>query len=285
MRKTFALFAGLFWLAPVAWATDDPRPSVFHWAHQDAGLGGFSGIEVSDDGARFTAISDSGIWVRGTFSRSDAGTIDRIDLTAQGPLNDTDGTPATGFRADAEGLAIRDDGRIYVSFEGEARVWTYATLTGEAAWLPRHPDFRDMQVNSSLEALAIGPDGTLYTIPERSGDFDRPFSVYRYSGGKWSIPFSLPRSDEYLVSGADIGPDGRLYILERKVGLLGFQSRLRRFDLDGSGGVELWSGSHDNLEGVAIWRDARGRLVASMISDDNFLPIQRTLIVELVLPY
>ncbi len=48
--------------------------------------------------------------------------------------------------------------------------------------------------------------------------------------------------------------------------------------------LETASGTYDNLEGVSVWRDAGGRLRATMISDDNFKFFQRTEIVEYALP-
>jgi hypothetical protein len=37
---------------------------------------------------------------------------------------------------------------------------------------------------------------------------------------------------------------------------------------------------HDNLEGLSVWRDDQGVLHATMISDDNFIFVQQTQIVE-----
>ena len=86
--------------------------------------------------------------------------------------------------------------------------------------------------------------------------------------------------------GADVGPDGRLYLLERNFrGLLGFRSRVRRFGLgpDGITSTEelLSTGTlqYDNLEGISVWDDGLG-IRLTMISDDNFLPVQRTELVE-----
>ena len=41
---------------------------------------------------------------------------------------------------------------------------------------------------------------------------------------------------------------------------------------------------HDNLEGLSVWRDAEGDIRLTMISDDNFQPIQRTEFVEYRVP-
>ena len=280
-------------LAPLlaAGGRSQPTPRAhligsYTWRLPQRIFGGFSGLEVSADGSAFTTISDHGAIATGRFARSQ-GRITGVSNPRLYPLKAPNGGNLNFLEQDAEGLAIRPDGRLFVSFERIHRVWSYRTPDGNASWLPRHPDFKRMQVNSSLEALAIGPGGALYTMPERSGALDRPFPVYRYRNGKWSQPFSIPRRGEFLAVGADFGPDGKFYLLERRfAGLFGFASRVRRFDISGdriSGEQTLLQtrlGAHDNLEGLAVWRDKTGATRLTMISDDNFRPYQRTELVE-----
>ena len=78
-----------------------------------------------------------------------------------------------------------------------------------------------------------------------------------------------------------------MYVLERHfAGIGGFASRVRRFTLSGDRIareetlLETPLGAHDNLEGIAVWRGAGGRLRLTMISDDNFRFFQRTEFVE-----
>ena len=203
------------------------------------------------------------------------------------PLKNTKGGPLSLYETDSEGLALRDDGRLYVSFEANHRVWTYRNPTSEAAWLPRAPEFRKMQNNSSLEALAIDRNGALYTMPERSGKATRPFPVYRYKGRAWTQPFAIPRRGNFLPVGADFGPDGRFYLLERHLnGIFGFLTRVRSFQISGDRIfdeqtlLETSTGTHDNLEGLAVWRDDKGDIRLTMISDDNFRAFQITEFVE-----
>lgn len=252
-------------------------------------FGGFSGFEISEDGRHFWALSDRGFLAEGTLERGRAGQLEGFRLSRVSPLLDPDGLPVSGFENDPEGLARRADGRLYVSFEGYTRVWTWRAEGGEAAWLPRHPDFKTMQSNASLEALAIGPDGALYTLPERSGRYSRPFPVYRYAGGEWRIAGHVPREGEWLPVGADFDDRGRLTLLWRHFTGYGFSSRITRHRMSG----DLWPGevlyetrplTHGNLEGLALWRDAEGQLRATMISDDNFNSFQRSQIVEVPLP-
>lgn len=256
------------------------------WSMRGESFGGLSGLELDADGLHFTALSDRGSLVTGRILRED-GEITGVAGLQLRPLKNTEGGRLKRFHSDSEGLAIRGDGRIYVSFEAFHRVWTYRDAESEAAWLPRHPDFKAMQPNASLEALAIGPDGALYTLPERSGRKDWPFPIYRYRNGTWTQPYTLPRRGKFLPVGADFGPDGRLYLLERDFrGLFGFRSRVRRFDPTPRGLtgeqtlLTTYSGQHDNLEGLSVWRDQAGAIRLTMVSDDNFNRLQRTEFVE-----
>ena len=262
---------------------------AFTWRAENAAFGGFSGFELSSDGSRFTAISDRGFRVDGTLRRR-AGVIAGADIGQLRPLLGPEGRRLKGLRNDSEGLAIRDDGRSFVSFEGFHRVWAYLKPDGPAAWLPRHPDFKHLQGNSSLEALAVDKRGWLYTLPERSGKMDRPFPLYRYKNGAWDKRLSIPRRGYFLPVGADFGPDGRFYLLERDFAGFGFRSRVRSFVItpesvqDEREHLVTRTARHDNLEGMAVWRDQQGRIRLTMISDDNYRFLQRTELVEYAVP-
>ena len=64
-------------------------------------------------------------------------------------------------------------------------------------------------------------------------------------------------------------------------------SALPTHDVVSTLGVEVLlttvTGTHDNLEGLTVWKDAAG-LRATMISDDNFRFFQQTQIVDYRLP-
>lgn len=295
MRRRFAVALGATLLLGLTGlgiaATPDHKArhvQSFTWTNSDPAFGGFSGIELGPDGQSFTSISDRGHIVSGKLVRRN-GRIERIESGKLKALRDTDGKPQSRkYHKDSEGLALRADGRLFVSYEGFHRVWAYLNME-RAAWLPRHPDFKRMQNNSSLEALAIDHRGWLYTLPERSGQLTRPFPVYRYRNGKWDQRLSIPREGGFLAVGADFGPDGRFYLLEREFTGLGFRTRVRRFKLGNrgfDGGETLFEtrvGKHDNLEGIAVTSAPSG-IRLTMISDDNFRFFQRTEIVEYIVP-
>jgi hypothetical protein len=189
--------------------------SAFHWQSDDPLFGGFSAIETDADGMGFATISDKGTYTSGRFTRDNQGVITAVAAARVRALHGPDDLPLGEYHSDAEGLALLPDGQAYVSFERDARVAHYAQISGPGVVIVQPQAFKNMQRNSSLEALAVDAGGTLYTLPERSGDASVPFPVYRFKNGVWDQPFSLPRRGSSLAVGADIGPDGRLYLLER----------------------------------------------------------------------
>ncbi|MDQ2095638.1 esterase-like activity of phytase family protein [Rhodalgimonas zhirmunskyi] len=259
------------------------------WWMEGEDFGGWSALELSENGREFTAVSDRGHVISGRIARN-GGMIASVTAGPIHGLRDETGARLRGFRGDSEGLAIGPDGALYISFEGAHRVGRYATPDSAAEWLPRAPGFKELQSNSSLEALAIDARGTLYTLPERSGRITRPFPLYRWKNGSWDAKLRLPRRGNFLAVGADFGPDGRLYLLERDFAGIGFRTRVRRFEIEGdkltheTELLQTSTGQHDNLEGLSVWRDQGGRIRLTMISDDNYRFFQRTEFVEYAVP-
>lgn len=261
----------------------------YQWQIDQEWFGGFSGIELSADGQSMTLITDRANIMTARIERKDTRIVAIYSSLPQ-HLKSSAGVRLTGKIADSEGLAIATDGTIYISFEGIHRVSRYAAPDGIAEPLHRSKAFLSMPINGSLEALAVDPIGQLYTLPENAMDEGGNIPVYRWISGKWTNPFSLSAKGKFRPVGADFGPDSRFYLLERSFSILGFRTRLRRWDFTRTAALNeqtllLTSASlHDNLEGLSIWRDSAGRLRATMISDDNFMAFQRTELVEYALP-
>lgn len=259
--------------------------SSYHWTKERDGFGGYSGITLAPDGAGFVMLSDRGHLIEGTIFRH-GDRIIGVRSAEMTPLDFPDSLFAHPSIRDTEGLARDAEGRLYVSLESDNRVLR-RDLDGTWSALPTHPDIQSLPNNRGLEALAIAPDGAIYALPEYSQDLQSPFPVFRFRSDKgWDQPMSISRDDGLLPVGADIGPDGRLYVLERGFTGFGFSSRVRRFDIspgDGDPGETLLTTEprrHDNLEGLAVWAASDGSLRLSMVSDDNFLFLQKTEIVE-----
>jgi hypothetical protein len=282
-----ALLAALLLPAPAAAGLTEVARLVI--TAPDPAFGGLSGLILDTAGETFTAVGDRGLLVTGRIRR-DAGVPVAVEDLALRPLLDRGGKPVHGMEVDAEDIAPDGAAGFFVAFEGEARIWHYPAPDATAERTAACRAFPTLQINSGLEALARGPDGTLYAIPERSGEWSKPFPAYRIRDGRCLKPFPVPRSGAFLVTGATVGPDGRLYIVERDFALLaGFATRIRSFAIGAEGFederllLETGHGAIGNLEGIAAWSDPEGRTRLTLIADDNLSPWQETVLIEFVL--
>jgi len=111
--------------------------------------------------------------------------------------------------------------------------------------------------------------------------------------GKQFTRFSVQRSDDFDVSDCAItGTD--LLLLERRIGpLISAAIRIRKMPLtaikdgalvDGTVLLQADLGYQiDNMEGLGVHRNAQGETILTLISDDNFSPIQRNLLLQFAL--
>ncbi|MEM6564612.1 MAG: esterase-like activity of phytase family protein [Pseudomonadota bacterium] len=299
MRRRLAIpLIAAVGLAPWVWfkpkLPEPPPPAVLSSVAKltfDADwLGGLSGIEVSPDGTSFYVVSDRGYIMRGTFGRAGDDLKDVAIDEAQ-PLVDKNGQIREYPHNDAEGIALDAEGRIYVSFEGAHRILRYDTWDSPAKWPSYTHAWRAMARNQGLEAVAVNENGTIFTTPERVNQGAKENLVYRRAPGqKWVQPHTIPVERPFYPVGADFGPDGRLYLLERAIYPFFFHSRIRAMTITDRGVEDVETvmqtpvGRHGNLEGLAVWRDAAGDIRLTMVSDNNFTWLLPQRFVEYVVP-
>ena len=242
---------------------------------------------MEDGGHAAVVLSDRAQILTLRIDRTPRGAISGVSIAQARTVPDP---PVEDGLADTEGLAIAPDGKIFMAFEGRSLIAEYRGSTTPPRPLPIPDAFDDLGSNRGLESVASAPDGAIWTVPEsHRGGLMRTFT---WRDGAWLDGPDLPDDGSAFVPvGLDFDDAGRLYALERRfLGPFGFASRLRRFTLvDGTLTktetlLETDPGQHDNLEGLAIWHDNTGRLISTMISDDNFFALQRTELVEYVLP-
>jgi hypothetical protein len=258
----------------------------------DKRFGGLSGLYVSPDGRHLLAVSDEGSWLEAEVSYDERRFLSGLSKVKIGPLLGTDGRPlASKPWQDAESLALLPDGSAVVGYEHHHRLWRYrgpALLSGTPELLPAPPALADAPRNGSLEALAALQGGGLFALTEemRAGaDLVRGFL---WRDGRWS-ELSYKTKDTPRPSDATTLPDGDVLVLERAYSpVTGLLLRLRRIARDAikPGAVldppliaELKPPlTVENLEGLAARRGEKGETLLYLVSDDNFNPFQKTLL-------
>ncbi|QPM91265.1 esterase-like activity of phytase family protein [Pseudooceanicola algae] len=267
--------------------TPGASPSEFRLTSPDNEIGGLSGIEVLNNGKRFLAVSDHGFLVSGEMARDAHGRLTDLRITANEPVLKGNGKPILLGRLDGEGLAVSDTGRVIISAEHRNQIlWLRPDRSPYHRESP--PDAAELAPNRSYEALAVRPNGDVYTIGEgKLADGSLPV-LWRFNGTEWSAVRRLPRDGGFLPVGADFGPDGAFYLLERGVGI-GLRNRVRRFDPEVADSplTLIWQDSSHpatNFEGISVWEDTAGQVRITLISDNNFWPLFKTVLYEFPLP-
>lgn len=251
-------------------------------------FGGLSGMSM--DGDWIIAVNDSGHWVRFRLhSDADGKPLAVSDLHVA-PLGGLDGSKHDG---DAEELVAISDGWL-VSFERRHRVLRYGPdLSGEPVSLDIPAAIAGLPDNGGIESLALLADGRLFMVAEE-GERDGLLPAWIGHPGAWealSYQFRIP----YRPTGMAALPGGGALAVERRFSVLGgLGARLVHIapeDLQPGAIIrprEIFSlGSPllvDNYEAVAVRRRADGRMIATLLSDDNFNPLQSTLLMVVLLP-
>lgn len=271
----------------------------------DEEFGGWSGLAVSPDGAAMVSVSDEGRWLTAILLYDERGRLSGMAEAQIAPMLGLDGKPVAGKTlGDAESLVILPGttdgilGKAYVGFERAHRIWRYdletfgAEATPEQLLTQRH--FGRLNSNGGLESLELLPpskperDSRILTITEDTLD-PRGHIKGFIADGHDIAWFGLTAREPYSPTDMALLPNGDLLLLERRYSPLagvGMQMRLIPGDtiardaiVDGEVLVDVGQRySIDNMEGVAVRRDENGDLLIYVISDDNFNPLQRTLL-------
>jgi hypothetical protein len=265
------------------------------------GFGGLSALRLDAKGERFIAVSDKGSWFTGLIRYQGREMTGLAEVEAA-PLLGADGRPITtrGWY-DSEAIAL--DGSIaYVALERVNQVLRYDLAKGftraRGEVVPLPPAARRLPNNKGIEALVVVPKGlplagTLIALSERGLDEEGNLIAFLVAGPSPG-QFSVRRTESYDISDAVVLPVGDLLVLERKFSwFAGVGIRIRRIALtsiapgalvDGPVIFEADLGHEiDNMEGIDAHVTDAGETVLTLISDDNFSPIQRTLLLQFTL--
>lgn len=283
----------------------------------DSNFGGLSGLLVSADGSQFVAVSDEAHWVTGTLQYKDGNLVGAIGNEIA-PLLGLDGKPLADKAGDAEGLASTGGndttGDLFVSFEGNHRIWRYpfssSGVTAVPVNLPIPPEIHGAPRNGGIEGITLFSEGVLFGVSERyrdeAGDYRAWFLPVRASGADAAPGSDSSAAGSRAASMRPIAPfamtdvrrlaDGDVLTLERRYSAVkGVGSQMRRIprpviDAAATSGAGLpldgelianFDATYeiDNMEGLAVRTGDRGETLVYAISDDNFnRPVQSTLL-------
>jgi hypothetical protein len=261
---------------------------------EDKGFGGLSGLSIEERNGelRILGITDEGDKLTGRLVIQD-GQLRGVDAAAMEPLVNLEGAPITGKSwGDAESVSRLPDGRVLVGFEHHHRIWAYGPgLTGPARVFDTPAALQKAPANGSLESIANWPDGRVLAITEQMRTEDGNFAAFLLQDGQWSALEWTASAPGFEASDATVLPSGDLLVLERLWSVLApmdLRSRIVRVRGDSVKPGAVLKGelvaelraplTEDNFEGIAAYRDASGATRLLIVSDDNFSPAQRTLL-------
>jgi len=260
---------------------------------------------IDPAGTTLLAVSDAGTWFRATVDY-DGHKIKGLSNTTIGPLLGKEGKPLLDdSERDSEGMTLIDGtptkGTAYVSFERHHRIDCYpfdaerfGPPTGS---VPLPAGTKRMSTNSGLEAITlmrVGPlKGTLIAFAESLTDANGNLQGWLI-GGPRPGSIAVKRLEGFDITDSTELPDGDLLILERRFRYNeGVKMRVRRVAaseikpgavIEGEVLLEATDALNiDNMEAIGVCRRS-GETIITIMSDDNFSPLQRTLIMQFALP-
>jgi hypothetical protein len=263
-------------------------------------FGGFSGLWRAPGGGDLVAVTDNGFWLTARTAYRD-GRLAGLGDAELAPVLGTSGRPLHRSRYyDIEGLTIAD-GVAYVGVERAHEIlrfdWARDGVEARARIVPTPREVRRLPNNRGLEAIGVAPPshplaGALVAISERSGGEGDP-TLGIVVGGRQPGLFEVRRHAGFDITDMAFLPDGDILLLERWYrSLRGVGLRIRRIPgaslkpgamLDGPYLLEADLGQEiDNMEGMSVHLE-KGRTIITLISDDNFSFLQRTIMLEFAL--
>lgn len=251
-------------------------------------FGGFSGLAVSEDGKRLLAISDKGFRLAAALVYGAEGNLAGIAAGELDSLAGPTGRPLSlSAEIDAEAMAVGPAGEIVIAFERDHRLWRYLPGNPLPEPLPSPPGLERAPRNHGLESLTFLEDGRLLAITEGLSRGGRTVGWVSDEDG-WSALTYFVEGGFEPTDAAHL-PSGDVIVLERYFAVRGgLAVRVRRIakativpgaEIKGELLAEFRPPiTIDNMEGISARRDERGRTLIYMIADDNYNPLQRTLL-------
>lgn len=264
---------------------------------KDPDFGGFSGAVMTKDKKKIILITDRGrlltarpMW-KGHQITCLKGGIMRT-------LRDTQSRPLTGHSADAEGLSFTDnEDTVLISFERKHRIIEYDLKKQRLTPRRDFKKFRDQKLgfNTSYEATRYLHGNKIIGFPEEDLKDDDILRGYILDVRKNTLKTLFLKYRNYMITDLAVLNNGDILTLERTFNFLSgmlIQMRHIKYDDFISGAMPAdgevvfkmtTSEGSDNFEAVIVSHSKDGNFIY-LVSDDNFLSLQQTLILSLFYP-
>lgn len=264
-------------------------------------FGGISGIRLAPNGERFLAITDRGYWLRGSLTIDGDKPVGIANAEMAPMLAAGGGTLEGRGWFDTEAIAA-DGQTFYIGVERANRILRFDVgkggLLAPGQLVTAPAAIRTLPHNQGIEGMAYVPKGrplagTLIAISERG--LDKAGNIRAFLiGGATPGEFALRRIGDFDITDAALIPGGDLLVLERRFSFLsGLGMRIRLIRLadikpgavvDGPVLIEAGNAHEiDNMEGLAAHTNTAGETIVTIVSDDNFSRLQRTLLLRFAL--
>ena len=251
-------------------------------------FGGYSSLSVQS--GVFLALSDMGHYLRFRLLRS--------GVVREARFADLPALPSYGGNrvdADSESMTIGPGGDVWIGFEGRNAVLRYARDFTQLVSLGWPPAMKDWARNSGAEAMVRLEGGRFVVFAEGMAVGPGTHAALLFPGDPTTLrnaPFQFgyrpPKG--YVPTDAVQLPDGRILVLNRHFAMLeGFSAALAIVDPERIKPGAIVDGvliavlrpplNVDNMEGLSVTREG-GRTIVWMISDDNQMPMERTLLLK-----
>ena len=287
----------------VAWVTFTPLPldegdpdrrrlgqlhflGAWSLTSNDPRFGGLSSLHV--EGGEAMAFSDSGWLARFPLPKGARTVRGEVRALADGPA-----AARRKSQRDIESMAVLGD-KVWLGFERRNGIWRYDRRTWRVESGAAPPAMRSWPANRGAEAMVRLPDGRFLVFDEGNG---RGGPALLFAGDPavegtpvFEMRYQPPAG--YRTTDAALLPDGRILVLNRRFRVLeGVSAKLTMLQGRLAPGAVLRARevadfhrpvTVDNMEGLSVTREG-GRTIVWLTSDDNYSPLQRTLLMKFAL--
>jgi hypothetical protein len=264
---------------------------------ENSSFGGFSAMHVAP-GNRFLLLSDAGALAGFTLDEErDRALRPFIAPLPAGPV------PPNAYAQqnwDAESLQYDPATKHYwIGFEQQHSIWRYAPSFAKAEAHHRPKAWRKWPDNGGVEALLRLPDGRFLAFSEGEATGKGRYAAAIFAGDPAEattpiLAFGYRPPSGYAITDAAMLPDGRALLLHRRFRPhQGVKTILSVADPAAVKPGATWSATPilrlsapylvDNMEALAVTQED-GETILWLASDDNFNPVQQSILMKFALP-